>query len=113
MGNEANSRKAVSNLNLEPKYKSAREQQEVLRVGHQFRSIDHRSKKDAQISTGQNTSYLIKQAEMQAPTELHELREQTAEDNMSFQDGINKIQRGAAAVKKAQIDLNKYGISNK
>ena len=38
MGNEANSRKAVSHLKLEPKYKSVRHQDGGLRVGNQFRS---------------------------------------------------------------------------
>ena len=32
---------------------------------------------------------------------------------MSFQDGLNKIQKGAAGSKKSPIDLNQYEISNK
>ena len=53
IGNDA-SRKAISNLNLEPKYKLKEHQEGGLRVGNQFRSspgVDHQQKKDAQIAT--------------------------------------------------------------
>lgn len=110
------SRKAVSNLNLEPKYKLKEQQEGGLRIGNQLRGglgVEYQLKRDAQVATTQNTSFLIKQAEMQGTMELHELQEQTAEDNMSFQDGLNKAQKGGAGSKKSPIDLTQYGISNR
>ena len=50
---------------------------------------------------------------MQASMELHELQEQTAEDNQSFQEGANRIFKGSGSLQKTPKKANKYSISNK
>lgn len=118
-GLEAASRKAVSNLKLEPKYKSKDIPDAGVQSGSPLQLTSNKVQEErgdvqaqrTQSNYQNSTSYLVRQAEIQGSMELQELQEQTAEDNMSFQDGMNN-QANSKVSRRSVNDQVGIGISN-